>query len=284
MAFFTTSKFRLHYHTYGSGPNVMLAFHGFGMKGTQFSVLEQAFAERYTIYSFDLFFHGQTELLDNSLSLIRKGLSSADFASQIAEFIRVIDTEKVSLLSYSMGALMAFSIIEHLPGKVNNAFFIAPDGIRPNKLLQIGSRNPIVNKIFYKMVYSPKTVAFILDNLLKYRYIDQSLHRILQGEFGTEATRLTCYQAITYHARLRFKKKKLASAINKHRISTYFYFGKTDRLFPPSIGYEFCALLENTSLHVFDTGHELVNKDLEEFIMRQLPPATYDSRQTNKTA
>lgn len=256
----------------------MLAFHGFGMKGTQFSVLEPVFSERYTIYSFDLFFHGQTELLDKSLDTIRGGMSSADFGVQIAEFIQKMGFEKVSLLSYSMGALMALSVIEHLPTQVNEAFFIAPDGLRPNKLLQVGSGNIIVNRIFHKLVYSPKTVAVILNSLLKYRYIDHSLHRILQGEFGTEATRLTCYQAITYHAKIRFNKTRLATIINQHKIKTYFYFGETDRLFPPSIGKEFSAMLENSSLNILNTGHELVNKELGEFINRQFCASAYDSR------
>ncbi len=247
----------------------MLAFHGFGMKGTQFSVLENAFAERYTIYSFDLFFHGQTELLDSSLAVIRKGMSSSEFGGYMAEFIQEMGFEMVSLLSYSMGALMALSIIEYMPFKVHNAFFIAPDGIKPNKLLQFGSGNLIINRIFYKLVYSPKTVRLILNSLLKFRYIDDSLHRILQGEFGTETTRLTCYQAITYHANLRFNKAKLAALINMNRINTWFYFGKTDRLFPPSIGHEFSAMLENTSLHILNTGHELVNEELGELINRQ---------------
>ena len=278
MAFFTNNKVRLHYYTYGNGPEAMLAFHGFGMKGTQFSVLENAFAERYTIYSFDLFFHGQTELLDSSLGVIREGLSSSEFGSYMAKFIQKKGLEKVSLLSYSMGALMALSIIEHIPDKIKSAFFIAPDGIQPNKLLQLGSRNLIINRIFYKLVYSPKTVDLILNSLLKYRYIDDPLHRILQGEFGTEATRLTCYQAITYHASLRFNKTKLAAIINKSGIETHFYFGKTDRLFPPSIGKEFCAMLKNSSLNILNTGHELVNKELGELINRQFTVTTHDQR------
>lgn len=274
MAVFSNNKVRLHYYTYGTGAEPMLAFHGFGMKGTQFSVLEPAFAERYTIYSFDLFFHGKTELFDNSLELIRRGLYSSEFSTYIAEFIQEMGFQKVSLLSYSMGSLMALSIIEHLADKVESAWFIAPDGIRPNMLLQIGSRNRIVNRIFYKLVYSPKTVNLILNSLLKYRYIDGPLHRILQGEFGTEATRLTCYQAITYHASLRFNKIKLAETINKNKIKTYFYFGETDRLFPPSIGREFSAMLENTSLYVLNSGHELVNEELAKIINRQFSVST----------
>ncbi|RXF70001.1 alpha/beta fold hydrolase [Arcticibacter tournemirensis] len=278
MAVFSNNKVRLHYYIYGKGPEAMLAFHGFGMKGTQFSVLESAFAERYTIYSFDLFFHGHTELLESSLEVIRRGLHSSEFGSYIAEFMQEMGFKKVSLLSYSMGALMALSIIEHLPDKVDNAYFIAPDGIRPNTLLQMGSRNLFINRMFYKLVYSPKTVNLILNSLLKYRYIDEPLYRILQGEFGTEASRLTCYQVITYFSTLRFNKTKLADIINKNRISTYFYFGKTDRLFPPSIGREFSAMLENSSLHILNTGHELVNEGLAEIITSHLQLVQYDPR------
>ncbi len=270
MPFFQTDQAQFHYYQFGNGPDVMLAFHGFGMKGTQFDVLQPAFAERYTVYSFDLFFHGQTRLTDPTIKKVRKGLSSVEYARQISAFLDEKGIGKVSVLSYSMGALMAFSLIEHIPERIGNTFFIAPDGIRPNKLLQFGSRNLLVNRIFYKLVYSPATVDFILGQLLRFRYIDKGLHRILKGEFHTEETRLTCYQAITYHARMRFRPDILARQFNSHGIRSYFYFGEQDKLFPPAIGREFCRKLQHGELAVLPTGHELVNAGLNNLIIEQL--------------
>lgn len=272
MPIFTNGHDTLHYYEYGSGPEIMLAFHGFGMRGTQFQVLEPAFCEKYRIYSFDLFFHGDTLLGDSSLPAVRKGLSAEHFGDIIRDFIHSIDAgeQKVSLLSYSMGSLMALSVLKTIPEYISSAFFIAPDGLKPNRLLQIGTRNKLVNRFFHQLVYSPKTVNFGLNCLLKFRYIDSSLYKILSREFASEATRLTCYNAITYYARLKFRQDEIAEIINGKGISTYLYFGKRDKLFPAEIGRAFSARLRESHLEILDEGHELVNSQLCDLIKQQL--------------
>jgi pimeloyl-ACP methyl ester carboxylesterase len=269
MPYFETDLIKFHYYQYGSGKEIMLAFHGFGMRGTQFHVLEEAFAEKYTIYSFDLLFHGNTEVKDTSLNAIRTGLKSVDFGTQIENFLNVKGISEVSLLSYSIGSRFALALIEAIPERIYKSFFIAPDGIQPNRLLSLGERNPLINILFYKLVYSPRTVKFCLNQLYKLKYIDASLHRILDFEFGTVETRLTCYNTITYFNKLRFQKKKLAELINNHQIDCHFYFGKKDKLFPASIGLDFGKLLTRSQVHVFDEGHELINSQLNQYLKEQ---------------
>src|ERR1700761_7114504 len=53
---------KVHFHEYGQGTKPMLAFHGYGMTGKQFHVLEQSVMPRYKIYGFDHFFHGDSRL------------------------------------------------------------------------------------------------------------------------------------------------------------------------------------------------------------------------------
>lgn len=272
MPFFTNKNVRLHYYEYGEGTDIMFAFHGFGMRGTQFQVLESALKTRYKIYSFDLFFHGQTELKDSSVASVRKGLSVKEFGRDMLEFIDAINAKdkKISLLSYSMGSLLAWSIIETIPNRIDSVFFIAPDGIKSNIILKVGSQNPLINKLFYTLVYSPKTVKFILRIMHRLKYIDKSLYTILGQEFETTETRLACYNAITYTSKLTFNPDKLVHLLNAYHINSYFYFGKTDKLFPAKIGLAFSKKLTNTHLHVFNDGHELVNEELNKLLKQQL--------------
>ena len=272
MPVFTTATNSLHYYEYGTGPQLLLAFHGFGMRGTQFKIFEQSLGEKYTIISFDLFFHGETKLVDDSVINVRKGLQSKIFAQQINDFLKANypEVDKVSLLSYSIGTRMALCLIENIPHRIENAYLIAPDGIEPNKLLKLGGTNVVVNRLFYKLVYSPKTVHFLLNTLLKLRYIDESLHRILKAEFGTVETRLACYNTITYYAQLYFDRKKIADYINEHQLNIHFYFGKKDKLFPSSIGERFGKLLKQPNLHIFEEGHELVNAEMSAYLAHQV--------------
>ena len=272
MPLFKTGENTLHYYEYGSGSQILLAFHGFGMRGTQFKIFEQALGKKYKIISFDLFFHGDTQLIDSSVKTVRRGLQSQIFANQISQFLKenYPDVAKFSLLSYSIGTRMALCLIENIPDQLDDIYLIAPDGIEPNRLLKLGGKNILVNRLFYKLVYSPKTVHFLLNSLLKLNYIDDSIYRILKAEFGTTETRLACYNTITYYSKLAFDRKKIANYINQHHLNCHLYFGKKDKLFPSSIGERFGKLLNQPNLHVFDDGHELVNAHMSNYLANQL--------------
>lgn len=272
MPVFNIDSCDLHYYEYGNGEQILLAFHGFGMRGTQFKVLEEAFGKKYRIISFDLFFHGDTKLNDSSVKQVRKGLQPTHFSSQIVQFLDTVypAVEKVSLLSYSIGTRMALSLIEQIPQRIEAAYLIAPDGIEPNKMLKLGGANFLVNRIFHKLVYSPKTVSFLLNLLLKLKYIDHSIHRILKAEFSTTETRLTCYNTITYYGKLSFDRQQIAQLINKHGLNCHLYFGKKDKLFPSKIGERFGKLLDEPNIHIFDDGHELVNAEMNRYLTAQL--------------
>ena len=59
---------KLHYHKLGSGPHVLLAFHGIGQEGIScFGTFEKHLGSYYTIYAFDLFFHGKSNASDEQL-------------------------------------------------------------------------------------------------------------------------------------------------------------------------------------------------------------------------
>jgi len=272
MGFLETKKAKIHYREYGTGDKIMLAFHGFGMHARQFDVLMPTLADKFRIFSFDLFFHGQTILNDASVEEVRKGLSTKEFLEYIHLFLKEkqLGEAQFSILSYSMGACMAWAILEDMPQKIDKLFFVAPDGIQVNKMVSILSNNRLVNRLAYKLVHSPKTVNFLLNSIQKFKYIDQDLHRILKQEFGSTETRLVCYNAITYNSKFRFDKTKLAALINQYDIDAFLYFGKKDKVFPAKIGQDFAQLLDRPRLHIFEEGHELVNNNLNTLIEKQL--------------
>lgn len=278
MPYFKTETANFHYYKYGNGEKVMLAFHGFGMRGTQFSILEEALGQKYTIYSFDLFFHGETQLFDTSREAVKKSINKKEFAQDMLNFLESINyhEHKFSLLSYSIGSKLALSLISEIPNQIDEAYFIAPDGIKPNLLLETGSKNRILNHFFWRLVYSPKTVKYLLYKLFQFKYIDASLHHILSNEFKTTKTRLTSYNTITYFAELSLNKKLLIQQINDAEISTHLYFGTKDVLFPPKIGKDFTKNLKNSNLYIIDDGHDLVKQNLNILIKKQLEESCSD--------
>ena len=267
MPYFENDFARLHYYEYGSGEDILIAFHGFGMRGSQFNKLEKSLGQQFKIYSFDLFFHGETRLKDDSVDTIRKGLNTHEIADTILEFLAYIGKQEseFSLLSYSIGAKFALAILQEFPTKIKKAYFIAADGLENNLVLKICSSKHINNWLL-KLVYNPKTLNYFLNTLYKTRYIDHTLHRILTFEFSTQEYRMISYKTITYYSRLKFDRQHLANLINQNHIETHFFFGKKDKLFPAGIATRFGKLLTQPNVHIFDEGHELINDKLSTYL------------------
>lgn len=266
MPFFENNFARLHYYEYGTGTQILIAFHGFGMRGNQFSKLENALGGKFKIYSFDLFFHGETQLRDDTVNTIRKGLDATQIAHIIDDFLTSIGKKNVffSLLAYSIGAKLALAMLQTMPQRVKNAYFIAADGFENNPVLKICSSKHINNWIL-KLVYNPTILYFVLNTLLRYKYIDEDLHRILSFEFSTQQYRMISYKTITYYSRLTFNRQHLAQLINENKIEAHFFFGKSDKLFPAGIAQRFGKLLNKPNIHIFKQGHELINDDLNTY-------------------
>lgn len=64
----------------------MLCFHGYGMHGKQFKVLEPMLGDKYTFYGFDLFFHQETKLQNQSLDEVKRGISKQELSEIIHAF------------------------------------------------------------------------------------------------------------------------------------------------------------------------------------------------------
>ena len=52
--YFENDLVNLHYYKFGNGPKSMLCFHGYGMHGKQFKILETTLGSKYTFFGFDL--------------------------------------------------------------------------------------------------------------------------------------------------------------------------------------------------------------------------------------
>ena len=122
--FFHYQTATLHYSNYGKGSKALFCFHGFGLSGALFYPLEELFSPEYTIYNFDLFFHGQSKWNAGEIPI-----EEEFWARLIKEFCKENNISNFGLLGYSIGARPVWSIAQSIPEKVKEIIAIAPDGI-----------------------------------------------------------------------------------------------------------------------------------------------------------
>lgn len=91
--------FRTHYRAEGGGPWVVL-IHGVGLDLDMWSAQAAALAKRYRILRYDLVGHGATPPAGEALSL-------SDLARQLHELLDELEIRRVSVVGFSLGALVA---------------------------------------------------------------------------------------------------------------------------------------------------------------------------------
>jgi pimeloyl-ACP methyl ester carboxylesterase len=259
--YFENDLVSLHYYKFGNGPQPMLCFHGYGMHGKQFKLLEVTLDLKYTFYGFDLFFHKETKLKDQSLAAVKKGISKKELAALFAEFCQHEGIERFSVIGYSMGTHYATVIVEELPQMVNEYIVVAPSSLNPGMLIPFFSKNKIGNRILEKVALNQSALTGMLKLFRRLRFINDEDYKILFAEIGTAELRFNFYACFTYLRFLETDEPRLLKALDEQNIKSIFIFGKRDKSFPLRIGDKFIGKLKQAEVIILDEGHEMIRKD-----------------------
>lgn len=257
--YFENDFIKLHYYKFGSGPEHMLCFHGFGMHGKQFKILEEELGNKYTFWGFDLLFHKQTRLKDNSLATIKKGISKTQLTNLFKAFCEHENIEDFSVIGYSMGSHYATALTEEMPERIKAYIIAAPSSLEPGAVIRFFSDTKVGNKLIEKLLLSEKATLNLLRFFKRVRLIDDVSRDILFKEVNTPELRFAIYGCLTYLNPLETDEKKLIHALNSHQIKSYFFFGERDKNYLPAIGDKFFKKYTPTKIITLNENHEMIN-------------------------
>lgn len=268
--FFHHQSVNLHYYRFGNGPKAMLCFHGYGMHGRQFLVLEKTLGNDYTFYGFDLFFHEQTTLVDNTVEIVKKGITTAQFAEICTAFLQEQHIDRFAIIAYSLGSYYAAALVQQLANRIDNLFILAPLFAKPFPLMNFFAKNKLGNRIYEWLLLSKYTAESLLKFALRIKVIDLKTHGILHKEIATKELRFSMYASITYLKHLSVNEKQFVDRLNAANVKSYFIFGKRDALFPPHITDRLIKNLNHVKHLVLDEDHEMVNEHLSTILKANL--------------
>jgi pimeloyl-ACP methyl ester carboxylesterase len=258
---------KVHFHEYGTGAKPMLAFHGYGMTGRQFNVLEKSVLGKYHVYGFDHFFHGESTLNGWTEKEIVAGMPRAMVKLYLQEWFNTYGQQKVSLMAYSIGADIALILLEEFPEWIDELILMAPDGLAPYKGFEFIQHHPAGRQIFRRATKSKWLAPSALKSLKKLRVINQELYTIAYNEIDTPKKRQDVYYSLNLIKQLKPDTDKLVNVINDHGTKCIFIFGKDDLLFPKNAAMPFLSRLKKAEIHEVPMGHWLVTPQLDEYLL-----------------
>lgn len=259
---------KVHFHEYGTGNKPLLAFHGYGMTGKQFHVLEQSILPKYHIYGFDHFFHGDSKLDGWTEQQILAGMPKNLVRNYMQEWFNIYGEQRISVMGYSIGANLALILVEEYPHLIDDVILMAPDGLSVYKSLHFILHKPLGRVLFGWATKSKWLAPFILKTVKKTGLIDESLYQIAYNEIDTEQKRLDTYYTLNLIRLLKPDAAAVAGLINQYKIKCLLIFGRHDHLFPKSAAMPFIGMLNDAEVHEVELGHWLVIKALDEYLAK----------------
>jgi pimeloyl-ACP methyl ester carboxylesterase len=252
-------KARLHYSKYGSGPKVLLCFHGYGQSLRDFREIEDQLKDIFTIYSFDIFFHGQSFWHDKD-----KPISKKEWCTLIERFFKKHDINKFSLMGFSMGGKFVLSVLECYPEKIDKITLIAPDGIQTSFWYNLAAYPSWTRGLFRRIILMPGFYFNFLKALHFFRLADKGVLRFAENQMKTREQRRRVYYTWVVFKELKFDLKEIAGLLKKHHIRVEMFLGVHDKIIKAENMDNLLKRIDNYELILLDSGHTHLMKAVAE--------------------
>ena len=239
----------LTFQTYGTGAEALLAFHGYGQDHRVYENFGTVLQNRYTIYSFDLFLHGERP---TSVNLT---ITVAHWQQSISRFLDSHGIADFSLVGYSLGARFALTLVEAMAPRINQLILIAPDGIKSSRWYQLASGTRPGNLLLRHTVVRPRPFLWALRKAYQLKVIEKSVVKFVESHMNTRADRFWVYRRWVTFRHIQPNLRRVKWQCNAHRIEVTIFLGEYDAVVKKKAIASFHKLLINSSLHLLPCGH-----------------------------
>jgi pimeloyl-ACP methyl ester carboxylesterase len=252
----------LYYFKSGAGKKVILLFHGFGQDHIAFDSWIDLLKNEYTLYSFDLFFHGK------SVWSTSYPVEKEDWKKIIELLLQKEKIEEFEVAGFSMGGKFAFSTLESFPEKVKRMILIAPDGIKVNFWYALATYPFLMRYLFESFVANPKIFFSLARFLESIGLINKYLLRFVMVHMDTEEKRKRVYCTWIQFRLLKFDMRSMAQSINEQKVSLTIIVGKFDKVIPAKDMNRLLQYVTHGKLEILETGHNSLIDKAAELITR----------------
>ncbi len=248
----------LYYRKTGNGDTAVLWFHGFGQNHLAFDKVIEPQTEKFTHYTFDLFFHG------NSVWVGEGPIGKHIWKELIQRFIEQAGISRFNVVGFSIGCRFAVTLAEHFPDRINHLIMLAPDGVQFRFWYSIATYPYLLRKLFHHIVTKPTAWNRLLSFLEITRIIDRKLLRFAQRQMDNEPKRERVYRSWVNFRHLKSNATGLAQLAEVHKVTVTIIAGTRDKLVPARLVQKLKNQKPALHYHALDANHyELVGLSSE---------------------
>jgi pimeloyl-ACP methyl ester carboxylesterase len=246
------------YYRYGSGKEIMVAFHGYDQTGSAYAPVGQLLKDRYTLIAIDFFWHGFSEwreprdFTEMDLRDIVLGIAAQE------ELV----LKKLTVCSFSMGTRMLRAIVCAFPEKIERLILLSPPTIEFNQLVNFTTGTILGLLVFRHVANNYAVLSNWLQRLYRWKILNRSTYLFSLKNIGEKQRMTKVYKTWIAQRKLRTNLANVAKLANKHKIKVILIVGKNDALAPPYKMIKYVRnRFENSKVFLLNKKHELVTQE-----------------------
>ena len=263
--FISHNNLKLEYLTYGSGNIPLLAFHGFGRHAQDYQVFEKLYGNKYTIYAFNLFHHGNSQYPGDRIQ--SNTFTKTEFKIMFSDFIKSLNTPQVAIMGYSLGGKIALMFTEIFPKKIESLWLFAPDGVKMNFWYLAASKTIIGRSVYRYFLENPSLFFSMVNGLHKTKLINDKIKKFAMNNMDEKSKRELVYKVWLTFKDTNPNMNLCIHHIKEQNIPVYQFFGKNDKVIKPKLGDWFSKKINQPkNYHVLQAGHLLLTQKTCKYI------------------
>ena len=240
----------LKYVVWQGGQKPLLCFHGFGQDKTYFKPVYEALKATHTVYSFDVFFHGESIWAGKEKPLRKEG-----WAPFMQAFFRRYEIDQCDVMGFSLGGKFAMITAGLFPEKVDHLHLLAPDGIKTHFSYRFSTYPYLLRKLFKTQVKWPWIFRSLVTIAGVLKLVDGYTLKFAMTQMESRAKRRLVYFSWVVFRHFSPDLKQLADIINQRKVNLTLYLGRYDRVINQKETRHLTQLLHQHELTELPCGH-----------------------------
>ncbi len=250
---------QLAYEKYGLGNEILLAFHGFGQDRTIFKAWTEKLNSKYTIYAFDLFYHGDSNREPDKL---RK----QEWSQWISQFLEQESIHQFSVLGYSLGGRFAICTALQFCEKITSLTLIAPDGIFLTPWFKLAT-TPGVRIAFKLLMAHPSLLERLIRLNEQSKIVNQYVTDFARKEMGDLQNRKRVYRSWNHFKAIGYPESELISKLNQSGFQKTLIIGDKDQIILPKNILRIVRRIKEITVHRLPLKHhQLIKPEIADLI------------------
>jgi pimeloyl-ACP methyl ester carboxylesterase len=255
--FHTFDNHRVHSIRFGSGKELLIAFHGYADRARLFGPLAYVLSPHFTVIAFDLPFHGQTEWQHTDFT-------KNDMCRLIRLYMQEEGVERVSFLGYSFGARIVQALLPEVIYFTNRLILLAPDGIATKGMAAAIMTPMWVRKLCYRLLHNPNWFIGGMNGLKRLGLVSPYIVLFMEKNLVTPERYQRTFGMWFALDHFWLRRREVNQLLNKHKTPVDIFFGRKDAFVKYKKVKKLAEKVPQIKLHLLDSGHRIIGADLAE--------------------